>query len=136
MKRFVSLLVVAFFVAGPLAQAVPPGTSDEIKERLTPFGQICRAGDECGAATAAVATGPLSAQQVYDQFCFACHMTGASDAPKLGDTAAWAGRVDKGMDELMNSTLNGLNLMPAKGTCMSCSDDELQAAVQLMLDAL
>ena len=33
------------------------------------------------------------------------------------------------MDVLWESTVNGLGMMPAKGTCMNCSDDELQAAV-------
>ncbi|MEM7000397.1 MAG: c-type cytochrome [Pseudomonadota bacterium] len=115
------------------AQAVPPGTADEISARLAPFGSVCRSGEECGSATAAVAAGPLSGEQVYSQFCFACHATGVGNAPILGDTAAWQPRVDKGMDTLMASTLNGLNAMPAKGTCMSCSDEELAEAVDYML---
>ena len=127
--------ISALFISG-LVYAVPPGTDDEIAERLQAFGQVCRAGEDCGSATAAASTGPLSGQQVYDQFCFACHTTGVGGAPKLGDGDAWAARVDKGMDELMNSTINGLNAMPAKGTCMNCSDDELNAAVTVMLDSL
>ena len=35
----------------------------------------------------------------------------------------------------MDSTINGINAMPAKGTCMSCSDDELADAVTYMIDA-
>lgn len=133
MKRSLipALLVV---IAGVWAYAVPPGTSDEIAERIKPFGSVCRAGEDCGAAVAAVATGPLSGQQVYDQFCFACHTSGVGGAPLLGDTAQWQPRIDKGMDVLMASTINGINAMPAKGTCMNCSDDELNAAVVYMLD--
>ena len=116
------------------ASAVPPGTDAEIESRIIPFGTVCRAGDDCGSASAVAATGPLSGQQVYDQFCFACHATGVGDAPMLGDAEAWAPRVDKGMDVLMASTLNGINTMPAKGTCMSCSDEELNAAVTYMLE--
>jgi cytochrome c5 len=41
----------------------------------------------------------------------------------------------KGMDELMNSTINGIGMMPAKGTCMNCSDDDLQAAVDYMVES-
>ena len=55
-------------------------------------------------------------------------------APLLGNAEQWQPRVDKGMDALMASTLNGLNAMPAKGTCMNCSDDELNAAVTYMLE--
>ena len=56
-------------------------------------------------------------------------------APLFADAAAWAPRIAKGMDVLMDSTINGINAMPAKGTCMSCSDDELAATVTYMLDA-
>jgi cytochrome c5 len=114
--------------------ALPPGTNDEISERLTPFGSVCRAGDDCGAVAASAASGPLSGQQVYDQFCFACHTSGVGGAPLFGDAAAWEPRVAKGLDELMASTLNGINAMPAKGTCMNCSDDELSAAVDYMIE--
>lgn len=133
MKRSLIPALIAVLV-GVWAFAVPPGTTDEIAERIQPFGSVCRSGEDCGAATAAAASGPLSGQQVYDQFCFACHMTGVGDAPLLGDAGQWQPRIDKGMETLMASTLNGLNAMPAKGTCMNCSDDELQAAVTYMLD--
>ena len=43
-------------------------------------------------------------------------------------------RLDKSMDELMQTTLNGINAMPPKGTCMNCSDDELAGAVTYMLE--
>jgi cytochrome c5 len=38
------------------------------------------------------------------------------------------------METLMSSTLNGIGVMPAKGTCMSCSDEELQAAVDYIVE--
>ena len=142
MKPTVNLLlsvaaIVAICFSQPLAaDAVPPGTDDEIRERLAPFGSLCRAGDECGSASAAAASGPQSGEAVYNQFCFACHATGASDAPIFADAEAWAPRVDKGMDVLMSSTLNGLGMMPPRGTCMNCSDEELRAAVDHMLEAV
>lgn len=135
MKRMISA-VSAVMLSGMFVYALPPGTSEEIAERLTPFGSVCRTGDDCGSAAAVADSGPLSGQQVYDQFCFACHATGVSDAPKLGDTEAWQPRLDKGMDILMASTVNGLNAMPPKGTCMACSDDELSDAVDYMLEQL
>jgi cytochrome c5 len=140
MKRFVnlSLVVTAIMAVSaslPLqADAVPPGSDDDIRERLEPFGSLCRTGEECGSATAAVDTGPLSGEDVYNQFCFACHATGASDAPLFADTEAWAPRISKGMDELVASTVNGLGMMPPKGTCMNCSDEELQAAVDYIVE--
>ncbi len=141
MKRIVNLslaiaAMMAFLVSLPVqADAVPPGTDDDIRERLQPFGSLCRAGDDCGTTAAVADTGPLSGEDVYNQFCFACHATGASDAPIFADVEAWAPRIAKGMDELMNSTLNGIGMMPAKGTCMNCSDDDLQAAVDYMVES-
>ncbi|HEY5647172.1 MAG TPA: c-type cytochrome [Pseudomonadales bacterium] len=132
--RFTLAALALLTVLSAQADAVPPGSDDEIRARLEPFGSLCRAGEDCGTAAATADSGPKSGEEVYSQFCFACHATGVSGAPLLGDAAAWAPRVDKGMDVLMTSTLNGLNLMPPKGTCMGCSDDELQAAVTYMVE--
>jgi len=118
-----------------VAYAVPPGTTDEIRARVQPFGEVCRTGADCGQAAAAAASGPLSGEQVYNQFCFACHASGVGGAPVFGDAVAWTPRVAQGVDVLLNHTLNGLNAMPPKGTCMNCSDDELRGAMQYMVDA-
>ncbi len=127
-------LCVLLIAAG--AYAVPPGTDAEIEARLQPFGSVCRAGEDCGSASAVAASAALSGKEVYDKFCFACHATGVGGAPLHGDAAQWGERADKSMDELMASTLNGLNAMPPKGTCMNCSDDELSDAVTYMLDEI
>lgn len=74
-----------------------------------------------------------SGETVYNSYCFACHMAGVAGAPKLGDAEAWAPRIDKGKEALYQSTYNGLNAMPPRGTCMNCSDQELQNAVDWMV---
>lgn len=135
MKRSAVIATVMVLVAG-WVYALPPGTNEEISERLEPFGVVCRSGDSCGATSTVASGGALDGQQVYDQFCFACHTSGVGGAPILGDGSAWTARIDKGMDVLMESTLNGINAMPPKGTCMNCSDDELGLAVEYMLEQL
>lgn len=130
-----SLLLSGLGATTAAADVVPPGTEDEIRERLQPFGNLCRAGEDCGQATAATASGALSGEDVYNQFCFACHTTGVGGAPMLGDVDAWSPRIAQGMDTLWEHTLNGINAMPAKGTCMSCSDDELRSALDYMVDS-
>ena len=134
-KTWVSLGIGLGMLAA-VAYAVPPGTNDEIRARVQPFGEVCRTGQDCGQATAAVATGPLSGEQVYNQFCFACHASGVGGAPVLGDSAAWEPRIAQGVDTLFQHTVGGIRAMPAKGTCMNCSDDELRGAMQYMVDAV
>lgn len=129
------LLVALVFVAAS-AWAVPPGTNDEIRERLKPFGELCRTGDECAAGNAAAAAGgePMTGEQVYNQYCGTCHGAGVAGAPVFGDVAAWEPRIAKGLDTLWEHTRNGINAMPPKGTCMNCSDDELRNAMDYMVD--
>jgi len=71
---------------------------------------------------------------VYNTKCGVCHATGAAGAPKFGDAAAWAPRVAQGMDALLATAQNGKGAMPPKGLCMDCTDAELKAAIQYMVD--
>ena len=56
--------------------------------------------------------------------------------PKVGDQVAWAGRINKGMDALYDSGINGIagSGMIARGGCADCSDDEIRLAVDFMVD--
>jgi len=120
----------------------------EIIARIKPAGVVCVAGEPCEqAAPAVAAAAPANAapsaapaagrsgEEVYNSSCALCHGAGVAGAPIVGDKAAWAGRIAKGMDALVNSAINGINAMPPRGTCMSCSDQELQASVQHMVDS-
>jgi len=78
-------------------------------------------------------TASADGQKIYQTSCQACHATGAAGAPKLGDKDAWAPRIAKGNDALLSSVRNGLKAMPPKGACMSCSEDELRAAMEYMV---
>lgn len=134
-----SIVLVVLSILFAIAYALPPGTDAEIEARLIPHGSVCKAGEDCGtggnAASAASGGGALSGEQVYNQFCFACHAAGVAGAPKFGSSADWQPRIAKGMDVLVQSAVDGVPPgMPPKGTCMGCSDDELHAAVQYMVD--
>lgn len=74
-------------------------------------------------------------ERVYMQSCWACHNSGAAGAPKVGTAADWAPRIEKGMDTLLANAVNGINAMPAKGLCFTCTDDDLKALVQYMVDS-
>jgi cytochrome c5 len=118
-----------------VAHAVAPGSAEQVRERTAPVGQVCRAGMGCGGVAATAGPGgTMSGQQIYDQYCFVCHATGVTEAPRFANAEDWETRVTKGMDTLLETTLSGMNAMPAKGTCMACSEDELQAAIDYMVD--
>ncbi|MBL4567877.1 MAG: cytochrome c5 family protein [Porticoccus sp.] len=107
----------------------------EMSERLAPAGEIVLEKDVASAApVASVSSGPRSGEDVFKTKCTACHSSGAAGAPKVGVAAAWADRIAQGMDTLYANAINGIRGMPAKGLCMDCSDDEMKAAVDYILD--
>jgi cytochrome c5 len=53
-------------------------------------------------------------EEVFKAQCAACHVSGASGAPKFGDKAAWAPRIKTGYPALLNSALKGKNAMGAQ----------------------
>ena len=137
------LAVILVFIAINLTSDVSEYKPEEVViENIKPVGEVYIAGEsepgEAASGTAMTAdagdaAAPKSGEQVYNSSCMACHVAGVAGAPKLGDKAAWAPRIAKGMDSLLASVTNGLNAMPPKGTCMTCSSDELQAAVEYMV---
>ena len=136
MRKIVCVAGLGLVAVGAVGDSVPAGTVADIEERTRPFGELCLEGDDCGGVQATapviVLAAGRSGSEVYIQHCNVCHQAGLNDAPKLGDAAAWAPRVAKGMDELLRTTKEGLNLMPAMGTCMTCTDTELRAAIEHM----
>jgi len=130
MKLFGSTLLsmgVVFSVSAAMSEQA-------INDRLTPVGKVCVEGDSCASAAAPTSSGPKSGEDIYNSTCAGCHGTGALGAPKLGDTAAWAPRIAQGDDVLLKHAISGLNSMPPKGTCSSCSDDEIASTIKYMVD--
>ena len=107
----------------------------KIEENIRPVGQV-NVGSvpaSAPAAAGAAAAAPRSGDEVYNSACAACHASGVAGAPKLGDQGAWGVRASKGVDALLSSVVNGLNAMPPKGGCATCSDAELKGAIEHML---
>ena len=130
--RIVYSIIALALAATVSAQDLSDKQRAEIEARIKPVGEVCLQGDaDCGGPAVAANAGPRSGEDVYNAACLACHSTGAGGAPKLGDAAAWADRIALGNDALYASAINGVpgTGMIAKGGCMNCSDEELQAAV-------
>ena len=73
-------------------------------------------------------------KEVFDAQCTTCHTAGLLGAPKFGDASAWAPRVGKGYDALLQSALHGKGNMPAQGGG-DFSDYEVGRAVVFMANA-
>lgn len=108
-----------------------------IAERIKPVGQVCVTGEECkgvGAVAVAAAGPALTGAEVVAKYCGACHTSGVLGAPKIGDSADWKSRAaaQGGLDGILAKAISGINAMPPKGTCATCSDDELKDAIKEM----
>lgn len=70
---------------------------------------------------------------IYNSYCSGCHSTGVGGAPKIGDEASWGILARSGMSKLYSVAINGGGNMPAKGTCITCSDYEIKLATDYMV---
>ncbi|RDH81709.1 MAG: cytochrome c5 family protein [endosymbiont of Galathealinum brachiosum] len=107
----------------PLIKTTPTAVEEEVV--VTPKAEVVKAEPEIS----------MNGEQVYNKSCVSCHASGAAGAPKLGDTTAWKTRIEKGVESLYSSAINGVpgTAMMVKGTCAVCSDEELKAAVDYMV---
>jgi cytochrome c5 len=102
--------------------------------RLTALGKVL-----AGAAAFIMlpATSHADAEAIYNKDCQMCHGTGLGGAPKLGDKAAWAPRIAKGIPTLEDHALHGFKdkgLMPPKGGHPALSEDDVKAAVAYIVN--
>lgn len=75
-------------------------------------------------------------EEIYTQACAFCHDRGMAGAPIYANAFSWGQRVNKRIDTLTYNVKYGLNTMPAMGLCADCTDEELRAVVQYMIDSL
>jgi cytochrome c5 len=143
-QQLITIVVLAFVVPVVLiimlAKAVVSGRAptpgamapEAVAARIKPVADVAIA--EGGAAGGA-AKGAQSGEQVYKAVCAACHQTGVANAPKFGDTAAWAPRIKTGIDALNASSLKGKGAMPPRGGNPNLSELEITRAVVYMANA-
>ena len=70
--------------------------------------------------------------KLYESKCKVCHTAGLLNAPKYGDTAAWATRLTKDKETLYMHSAKGFNKMPAQAV-NGVSEAQVKAAVDYML---
>ncbi len=131
-KAFLAVLVASCcFIAGSFAQE----SNSDLIDRIKPVGKVNIAG--AAPAGAAVAAGPRTGKEIYDGACTACHAIGVLGAPKTQVAADWQPRLDeKGFDQVWKNAVVGINAMPAMGTCGDCSEDDIKAAIEYMIEGI
>jgi cytochrome c5 len=85
-----------------------------------------------------VTTAPPLVVQQYVNSCSWCHDDGIGGAPKTGDKEDWARRTSKGMAQVYANAIDGFEgatgIMPAKGSRMDMSDEEIKKIVDYMVE--
>jgi cytochrome c5 len=127
------LLCVFVGLASVFTAHAQVDSNDAIKSRIEPVGNIYVAGAK---AETAAASGPRSGADVYNKACVACHTSGVLGAPKLQNAGDWSPRLEKGFDVVWQNAINGINAMPPRGTCGDCSDEEIKAAIEHMIEGI
>jgi len=72
-------------------------------------------------------------KEIYDRVCYKCHRSGAEDAPRLSDKAAWAPRLATGKEALYKSAIEGKENMPPRADRPELTDEELKAGVDYIV---
>ena len=111
-----------------------PGLSDIEIERAITY-MVNRSGGHWvepmgGAGPAVVRSG----QQLVQAQCAKCHQDGLNGAPRIGDRAAWAPRLAKGLQAVVRTAVNGHGGMPARGGLATATDAEIQGAIVYMFN--
>lgn len=90
--------------------------------------------DNSGAGGVTAKADKHPGEETYNRFCFSCHASGVAGAPKFGDVEAWAPRLAKGRELLLQSTREGIAPgMPVMGLCTSCTAEDLENVVDYMI---
>lgn len=98
------------------------------------FKRIVNTGLALSLITAANVSVAADGTAIYNRSCKMCHGSGMMGAPKVGDKAAWAPLIEKGADALLTATRSGKGKMMPRGGCRTCSDDDLAAAIDHMVN--
>lgn len=106
-------------------------TAKAIMDRIKPIGEVTLDGAPPATQQAAIAPADVGKHR-YETSCKVCHAAGVAGAPKF-KSAEWKPRMSVGMSGLLAVAIKGKGGMPPRGTCMSCTDDELKAAIEYML---
>lgn len=128
----ISLIIIDTNKSQSTASKEDPKVAEtKAKENIQPVAKV----ELAQAVAEGSASGGKSGEEVYKAVCSMCHQAGMLNAPKFGDTQAWAPRISQGYETLVQHALKGIRSMPAKGGNASLSDAEVAGAVLFMTNS-
>ncbi len=77
---------------------------------------------------------PDNSELLYQMICSGCHDTGASGTPQLTEPTHWTGILAKPREDVYRNTIDGYREMPERGLCYICTDKQIRATVDYILD--
>jgi cytochrome c5 len=102
----------------------PALTDEAVAARIKPVGQVAVTDPNAPKVE-------KSGKEIFDTSCGACHLSGALNAPKIGDKSAWGKLIARGLPSLTQGAIKGIRNMPARGGA-DVSDAELARAIVYM----
>ncbi|MEX1081762.1 MAG: c-type cytochrome [Halofilum sp. (in: g-proteobacteria)] len=138
-------LVVALMISRTQPDYAPPGMTEAeaAAQLVAPTGEVNMGGPQIAEGSAAGAEESAGGgaseleggAEVYDAVCASCHQGGVAGAPATDATDDWSERLDsQGLDTLYENAINGINAMPPRGGNSALSDEQVQQAVDYILD--
>ena len=129
---FIIPVLVIVMLAQLAADGHKPALSEAAREeavakRIKPAGEVV-------IAAAGGAQQIRDGKAVVEAICAACHTSGALNAPKIGDKAAWAKLTSRSLDALTASAIKGVRQMPARGGNPDVADVEIARAIVYMVN--
>ena len=121
----ISMIAHLVMSAGDFGKNNPAMSDEAVAKRLKPVGEVVVADPNAPVVA-------KSGKEVVDAVCSACHATGALNAPKIGDKAAWGKLNKEGLDNLTREAIKGVRQMPPRGGNPELSDIEIARAIVYM----
>ncbi len=77
----------------------------------------------------------IRGRQVYLKACAICHQEGMMSAPIIGSSGNWYERLKQnGLSGFYRHVIYGYNSMPVNGACVTCSENDIVASVNYILN--
>lgn len=134
---------VSHFIEGADAPAASHEGQQDLEREKAQARKAELTGEEIrpeeNVASAVLSDKALAGKETFENACKVCHGSGIAGSPRLGDHEAWAPRVKQNMSVLVGHAINGFagasGIMPPKGGRVDLSDQQVEEAVNYMVES-